>query len=205
MLPAAAREVLDFWLGDAAGSDEAALNAASSRWFTGGAHVDAEIRERFGACIEDALAGGLSDWENDIRARLALVILLDQFPRNVFRRTARAFAGDARALQLVRDAVRDNHDKDLRPVERLFLLMPYQHAEDIDVQHEGVRLFKQLAEEPVTDAIGKVLRISLEYAERHSAIIARFGRFPYRNEVLGRDSTVEEERWLQESGERFGQ
>ena len=204
-LPATAKDVLDFWFGDAAGGDESALQDAFSRWFGGGNAFDAEIEERFGAHIETALSGGLVDWESDIRSRLALVILLDQFPRNVFRRTAKAFAGDDRALKLARDAVHDNQDERLLPVERVFLLMPYQHAEDISVQEEGVRLFRSLSDNAERDDVKKLLQSSFQYAQKHRDIIARFGRFPYRNAVLGRRSTPGEERWLQDSGERFGQ
>lgn len=203
--PAAAKDVLDFWFVDAASGDEAALQDAFSRWFGGGAAFDAEIEERFGAHIETALSGGLTDWETGIRSRLALVILLDQFPRNVFRRTAKAFAGDDRALKLARDAVHDNQDEKLLPVERVFLLMPYQHAEDLAVQEEGVRLFRTLANNAERDGVKKLLQNSFQYARKHRDIIARFGRFPYRNAVLGRRPTPDEERWLQESGERFGQ
>ncbi|MBW3568031.1 MAG: DUF924 domain-containing protein [Proteobacteria bacterium] len=204
-LPAAAKDVLEFWFGDAAGGDEAALQDAFSRWFGGGDAFDTEIEERFGVHIETALSGGLVDWESDVRSRLALVILLDQFPRNVFRRTAKAFAGDDRAIQLARDAVREGLDEKLLPVEQVFLLMPYQHAEDISLQEEGVRLFRLLADGTEPHSVKKLLQSSFKYAQKHCDIIARFGRFPYRNAVLGRRSTPDEERWLQDSGERFGQ
>lgn len=204
-MPATAREVLDFWFGDAAAGDDKAIQEAFSRWFKSDAEFDAEIERRFGALIENALAGGLREWENEIHSRLALILLLDQFPRNVFRRTARAFAGDSRALGLAVEAVREGQDRNLQPVEKVFLLMPYQHAEQHSVQDESVRLFRELAEASAPGAVRKFLQSSLEYAEKHREIVARFGRFPYRNDVLGRTSTEAEEHWLQETEQRFGQ
>lgn len=196
-----ARDVLDFWFG----GDAAAPETAFRRWFGGGEAFDAEIRARFGALTEDALAGGLVDWEADVRERLALIILLDQFPRNIFRRTARAFAGDARALRLAERTVAAGEDAQLSPLERSFLYMPYQHAEDRGAQNEGVRLFGLLANEAAIEPVRKMLRANLDYARRHRDIVARFGRFPYRNDVLDRESTAAEARWLEDSDERFGQ
>ncbi|HEX7047589.1 MAG TPA: DUF924 family protein [Gammaproteobacteria bacterium] len=199
--------VIDFWFDGVVpdGDDTAGLENAFKRWFGGGEAFDEEIRERFGALIETALDGGLVDWENDIRSRLALILLIDQFPRNVFRRTARAFAGDERALQLSERTVVDGEDRKLALVERFFLLMPYQHAEDRATQKEGVRLFEELATQPASEPLEKLLNSGLGYARKHCDIIARFGRFPYRNAVLNRETTTEEEQWLAESGERFGQ
>ncbi|HEX7031192.1 MAG TPA: DUF924 family protein [Gammaproteobacteria bacterium] len=201
-------DVLDFWFGGVSrsdGDDAAGSENPFQRWFGGADAFDAEIRERFGALIDTALEGGLADWEDDVPSRLALILLLDQFPRNVFRRTARAFAGDERALGLARRTVANGEDERLAPAERFFLLMPYQHAEDRDTQAEGVRLFEELAALAVPGPLKKMLASGLEYARKHCDIIARFGRFPYRNAVLGRETTAEEEKWLTESGERFGQ
>lgn len=198
----AARDVLDFWFG---GDDAAGPEGTFQRWFGGGEAFDAEIRDRFGALTETALGGGLVEWEEDIRARLALVLVLDQFPRNIFRRTARAFAGDARALRLAGRSVAGGEDMQLSPLERSFLYMPFQHAEDIEAQREGVRLFAALANENAPEPVRKMLRSNLDYARRHHDIVARFGRFPYRNAVLGRETTEAEARWLEESGDRFGQ
>lgn len=198
-------DILDFWFGDAASGDADALQAAFRRWFGGGAAFDRRIERQFGDAIERALAGGYSEWEGEARSRLALVLLLDQFPRNVFRGTARAFAGDARALRLARDAVGNGLLEALTPVERVFLLMPYQHAEDRDVQRESVARFAELVREDVPDHVRKLLASSHDYAVRHCEIVTRFGRFPYRNEALGRASSDAELAWLAESNERFGQ
>lgn len=202
------REVLDFWFDGVSREDDGdavGLENAFGRWFGGGEAFDREIRERFGALTETALGGGLADWEDDIHSRLALVLVLDQFPRNVFRGSARAFAGDGRALRLSRDAVAGGNDRHLALIERFFLLMPYQHAEDRKTQQEGLRLFEDLASLPASEALQKLLSSGLGYARRHWDIIARFGRFPYRNHVLNRKTTAAEEKWLAESGERFGQ
>src|SRR5690606_5793018 len=133
-----------------------------------------------------ALAGGLVDWEDDVRTRLALILVLDQFPRNVFRRTAKAFAGDERANALAKRTVASGEIEALSPVERFFLLMPYQHDENPATQEEGVRRFEELAALPVSAPLQEMLRSGLGYARRHCDIIARFGRFPYRNAALGR-------------------
>lgn len=199
-----AETVLDFWFGDAiAGGD--ALDVAFGRWFGGGKAFDREVETRFGELVERALTGDLREWEDAIRSRLALILLLDQFPRNIHRGTARAFAGDERALRLARHSVANGDDRALAPLERVFLLMPFQHAEDLDAQREGVALFAALAEESLPDEQRKLLESSRDYAVKHCRIIERFGRFPYRNAVLGRPDTDDEREWLADSPERFGQ
>lgn len=197
--------ILDFWFAGAENGDSEALDAAFARWFQGGQKFDDEIRQRFASLIDSAIGGGLQDWETNVRARLALIILLDQFPRQVYRRTSRAFAGDARALVLARLTVRSGEHRELSVIERVFLLMPYQHAESKAAQAESVALFTALANEPAPPAVKGLLNSSLDYAIKHREIIERFGRFPYRNEALGRASTSEELDWLDKSGLRFGQ
>lgn len=197
-------EVTGFWFGGVS-EDAAGLETAFRRWFQGGDALDAEIRERFGDAVELALDGGFAEWEGEARTRLALILLLDQFPRNIFRHTAKAFAGDARALRLSRETVSRGEDRELAPLERFFLLMPCQHAEDRGVQENGVRLFAALVEDAGQGPAMKILQSGLDYARKHRDIIERFGRFPYRNDVLGRTTTAEEARWLDESPERFGQ
>ena len=203
MFPPLASEVLEFWIGNAA-DNSGSMQNAFKRWFQGGKALDAEIQQRFGVAVAAALAGEYTQWEESPRARLALVILLDQFPRNIHRGTALAFAGDARAVALSRRTVADNALRTITPLEQLFMLMPYQHVEYLPVQEEGLLQFRELAAADVPDFVSRFLQSSLEYAEQHRDIIARFGRFPYRNEVLGRDSTDEELEWL-ETGARFGQ
>lgn len=203
MLPPLATDVLDFWIGDAA-ADSDSMQLAFKRWFQGGPELDDEIRKNFGTAVAAAFAGEYTQWEESTGARLALVILLDQFPRNMYRGTALAFAGDARAIALSRRTVADKSLHAMAPLEQLFMLMPYQHVEYLPVQEEGLVQFRELASAEVPDFVARFLNSSLDYAEQHCEIIARFGHFPYRNDVLGRDSTAEELEWL-ENGARFGQ
>lgn len=193
---ARADDVLDFWFG-ASGGEGLPPEAVRRRWFRGGAAVDAEIRARFGATVEAALDGGLADWPTDARGTLARVLVLDQLPRNVHRDRPRAFAGDARALALAREAVDSGTDRALRPVERYFLYLPFEHAEDASCQRRAVALFSALR-----DAAAPAERAFFEegvaWAERHRRTIDRFGRFPGRNHALGRASTPEEEAFLRE-------
>lgn len=195
-------QVLDFWLGDGITQDWPTQDLVK-RWFSGGAELDAEIRARFGAAVDEALAGGLRDWEQPPLRRLALVILLDQFTRNVFRGSARAFAGDARAQQLVRQAVAAGEDQQLPWAARLFLYMPLMHAESPALQEECVARFTRLVAD-APPALKQRLQGNLDYAHQHRDIIALFGRFPHRNAALGRADTPEEKDFLLK-GPRFGQ
>lgn len=195
-------EVLDFWLGDgmARGWPTQDLN---KRWFLGGAALDEEIRSRFGADVVQAVGGALQSWEGPVHSRLALVILLDQFSRNVFRATAQAFAGDARARQLTLRTLAARADLQLPWVARVFLYMPLMHAEDAALQQECVDRFAQLlAEAP--EHLKPRIQGHLDFAREHQGIITRFGRFPYRNAVLKRVSTPEEEAFLLKAP-RYGQ
>ncbi|MFS2035477.1 DUF924 family protein [Polaromonas sp. CT11-55] len=195
-------QVLDYWLGDGIEKDWPTQDLGK-RWFSGGAELDAEIHTRFGAAVDEALAGGLRDWEQPPLHRLALVILLDQFTRNIFRGTARAFAGDDRAQQLVRQAVAAGEDQQLPWAARLFLYMPLMHAESPALQDECVARFTRLVAD-APEALKQRLQGNLDYAHQHRDIIKLFGRFPYRNAVLGRADTPEEQDFLQR-GPRFGQ
>ena len=201
-LPDAARALLDRWFGDGLTVGWPTVNR-HDLWFDSTAAQDDDLRERFGPWVDQALAGGLTDWSRDPLARLALVLLLDQLPRNLYRRQARAFAGDPRAQQLAVDAVARNMDAALPVIGRVFLYMPFMHAEDLALQQQGVALFERLPAEGPTerrDALANHLR----YAVLHRDIVARFGRFPHRNAVLGRTDTEEEARFLID-GPRFGQ
>jgi uncharacterized protein (DUF924 family) len=182
-------DILDFWFGPPP-------HAERDVWFRKDAAFDATIRERFGADIEAALAGGLREWTASAHGALARVIVLDQFTRNAFRDLPRAFAGDADALATSRDAIAAGFDRSLDPYERWFLYMPFQHCEDRAIQQRSVELFEQLATE--TGLAGP-----LEWARRHAAVIARFGRFPHRNAILGRESMAAEAAFLAGPGSRF--
>ncbi|MDB5777842.1 MAG: hypothetical protein JWP93_207 [Polaromonas sp.] len=200
--PALATEILDFWLGDglALGWPSEDLNR---RWFLGGAALDDKVRSRFGQAVQQAMQGELASWEASLHSRLALVILLDQFSRNVFRGTARAFDGDAHARQLTLNTLAQQQDRQLPWVGRVFLYMPLMHAEDLALQEKCVACFSQLVAD-APEALKPRLQGNLDFAIQHQAIIARFGRFPYRNAVLGRSSTAEEDEFLR-NGPRFGQ
>lgn len=197
-----AQDVLDFWLGD--GLDRGwCSDKRDELWFGGGSELDVRIRDRFGALVEQALDGGLVDWEARIDTRLALVLLLDQFTRNVYRGQARAFAGDARAQQLSLEAHASGMDAEFATVGMVFLSMPLMHAEDAALQTESVLRFQRLLDTCAPE-LRETLERNLEFARLHRDIVARFGRFPYRNAVLGRTSTPAEEDFLKD-GPRFGQ
>lgn len=187
-----ARQVLRFWFG------EPPTAASRAEWFRKDPAFDEAIRARFGALVERALAGGLADWDATPRGALARVLVLDQFPRNLFRGTARAFAGDAPALAAAQEMVARGDDGRLAPLERWFVYLPFEHAEDLAAQHESLRLFGALAGE--FPAVGED---ALLWARRHFDVIARFGRYPHRNAALGRASTPEEVAFLHEPGSSF--
>jgi len=189
-----ARAVLDFWFGP---PGSASHGSSRAEWFRKSADFDAEIAQRYGPLVEQALAGGLRDWAAHAEAALARILLLDQFTRNRLRDTPRAFAGDALALPAAQAMVAAGQDGLLLPVQRSFVYLPFEHAEDMAMQDEAVRLFEQL------NAAAPGMENGLDYAHRHRAVIARFGRFPHRNAVLGRESTAEELVFLKEPGSRF--
>ncbi|MGE0100498.1 MAG: DUF924 family protein [Hydrogenophaga sp.] len=200
--PPGAQDVLDFWLGDGLQRGWCSDNR-DALWFGGGPALDASIRERFGPLVEQAIGGGLRDWEPHIETRLALVLLLDQFPRNIHRGQPHAFAGDARAQQLVREALTSGLDQPLATVGRVFLYMPLVHAEDLAAQDESVARFQQLLDTSPAELQENLSR-NLHFAKLHREIVLRFGRFPHRNAALGRTSTAEESAFLKD-GPRFGQ
>jgi uncharacterized protein (DUF924 family) len=185
-----AEEVLTFWFGppDARGRSDA---AHSARWWRKDPAFDAEISARFGAQHAAVLANERESWLASPRGRLAYVIVLDQFSRNMFRGSARAFAGDARALAAARAGVEGGDDRTLGPDERPFLYMPLMHSEDPAAQDRCVALFAGWREQAPEEDRARLAGM-LKYAEQHRDIVHRFGRFPHRNAVLGRASTPEE-------------
>ncbi len=202
-LPPEARAVLDFWFGD---EDDPAemMRKQGERWWGGGAELDAEITRRFGDLVEAAIAGGLEAWSETPRGNLARIIVLDQFSRNVYRRRASAFAGDPIARRLALATIDDGTHLELPHVERVFAYMPLEHAEDLDLQNRCVALFEALLAD-VPPKLTKPIGGFRDFALKHRDIIARFGRFPYRNPVLGRTHTAEEKAWLADGGPTFGQ
>ena len=189
------QDVLDFWFGAPGSADAGQPRRA---WFVKKDAFDAAIRDRFGATIDAALAGGLRAWDDTgPQGVLARLLVLDQFTRNAWRNTARSFAGDALALAAARTLVDSGADRELAPWERAFAYMPFEHAEDAYMQERAVELFSALAaEHPGFDEM-------LDYAHRHRGVIARFGRFPHRNPILGRASTPDELQYLGQPGAGF--
>jgi uncharacterized protein (DUF924 family) len=198
--------VRQFWFGRLPLKPEG-VKERLALWFGSGAEerrVDELIRSRFGALVERAAAGELAAWADSPRRRLSLILLLDQFPRHVYRGTERAFAADREALSLTLSGMQSAADAALTPVERIFFYMPLQHAELRDAQEESVAAYRRLLNEAPQD-LKAMFTSALESAELHRSIVARFGRFPHRNRVLGRANTAEEEAYLREGGQSFGQ
>jgi len=189
LLPLRARDVLDFWFGPAP-------HAVRDEWFRKDAAFDERIRQRFGHDVAAAVAGAFGDWCATPHGALARVVLLDQFTRNIYRDTPRAFAGDAGALATANEAVSKGFDRALDPFERWFLYMPFEHSEDLQMQERSLALFRALSEETGDKA-------AIDWAEKHAAVIRRFGRYPHRNAILGRESTPEELAFLAGPGSRF--
>ncbi|MDH3910199.1 MAG: DUF924 domain-containing protein [Rhodospirillales bacterium] len=182
-MTATADDVLEFWF--APGMEK--------RWFKKDAAFDDEVRRALLELHGQAAAGALEDWRQSARGALALVILLDQVPRNLFRGDPRAFATDARALAVTKRALQEGLDKTLRQAERMFLYLPLEHCEDLADQDLCVTLTGSLDENPEWHG----------YAVRHRDVVARFGRFPHRNAALGRETTPEEQAFLKEPGSSF--
>lgn len=201
--------VLDFWFADAA-RDRAALERRGHFWFGMGQSAaeineqDELMRSRFAALVDQAMRGELNDWAASPRGRLALIILLDQFPRNIHRGTARPFAGDAEALRLTREGMQLGADRLLTACERIFFYMPLQHAESLAAQEQAVEVFSSLVSES-SDQEQAFVESCLPYVLVHRDIIRRFGRFPHRNRVLGRESTPAERAYLAADAPHFGQ
>jgi uncharacterized protein (DUF924 family) len=201
--PCAAEALLAFWFGRAPLVD-AALAERQRTWFTPDPAFDAALRARFAPLVADAAAGALDAWCATPRGRLALILLLDQLPRNLFRGQARAFATDPQALACALAGMEAGHDRALSIVERSFFYLPLQHAENLAMQDLSVAMCEALVREAPPARRGS-LEDFVAYAVRHRDLIARFGRFPHRNRVLERASTPAEEQHLAEGGERFGQ
>jgi uncharacterized protein (DUF924 family) len=199
----AIRRILDFWF-SAAELDAPQIDSRMERWFGTDAGLDERIREEFGGLVEDALAGKLDGWAATVEGRLALILLLDQFCRNIHRGTARAFAGDKRALKLCVEGSMSHAYRELPPIQRVFFFMPLQHAESPGVQDKSVRIYNALAE-GVSETLRETFLAFAEFAELHRDIVGKFGRFPHRNRQLGRRNTPEEDAFLAADGPRFGQ
>ncbi|MBW4443682.1 MAG: DUF924 domain-containing protein [Plectolyngbya sp. WJT66-NPBG17] len=183
-----ANEVLSFWFGETLEMRKA--------WFVKNPEFDAEIRSRFLNTYEQAASDQLDAWIDSPESCLALVIVLDQFSRNMFRGTPRSFATDPKALKIAKRAIAAQFDQQVPPIQRFFFYLPLEHSENLDDQNESVRLYEQLRDNPE-------LKDTYDYALRHRVVIERFGRFPHRNQILDRPSTPEEVEFLKQPGSSF--
>lgn len=191
-------QILNYWFG------EAPLAPRGRLWWSGGPNVDEDIRDRFLDNVEVALVGHLDHWADEPETALALVLLLDQFTRNIFRGTERAFSGDHRALNVTLAGIARGFDDRLHPLQASFFYMPLEHAESMQRQDQCVERFEHLLERSAPE-YHDYLSGNLDYARDHRTVIERFGRFPHRNRVLDRTSTPEEVAYLDGGGKRYGQ
>jgi uncharacterized protein (DUF924 family) len=185
--------ILKFWFGQ---SDEPDYGKQKAFWFEKKPEFDAELKTWFLEDYQQAAAGHLDDWLNAADTSLALILLLDQFPRNMFRDTPQAFATDDKALVAAKHTVAQGYDCKLLPVQRWFIYLPFEHSENLSDQRLCVQLFQQLNDDVASEQ-------AIASALRHREIIERFGRFPHRNQILGRVSTPEEEEFLQQPDSGF--
>jgi uncharacterized protein (DUF924 family) len=194
-------KVHEFWFGSL-GDDDSYPTSLFGRWFQSGDELDDEIRKQFGELVEAAGNGERASWRESAEGALALIILLDQFTRNIFRGTGDMYKFDALAREIAEDSVLAGFDCLLHPVKAAFFYFPFEHAEDIAAQEKAITLFRMLprrvAEEHRDQYVGFI-----DYAIAHRDIVARFGRFPHRNKLLGRETTPGEARFLELSGSGF--
>lgn len=197
----AINDVLAFWFGDSLGADQSYRKPC---WFRADSEADRVITQRFGPRLELALAGQLASWGQTPAGALALVIVLDQFPRHIFRHQAKAFAGDDLACHQLKQALQLGFDEDLSALQKSFFYMPLEHSENLENQRHCLQLFEQLlVQAPMS--VRATIASNLDFARRHHQLIERFGRFPHRNKVLGRKATAAELDFLAQGGSRFGQ
>ncbi len=180
------RDVLDFWFGPPESEEYGSPREA---WFIKDDVFDEEIRSKFGTAVEAAIAGGFEDWLESFEGSLALVILLDQFPRNLFRGSPRSFAGDSKAREVASGAIERNFHETASSVQVVFYFLPFEHSEDMADQDRSMTLFNDLPASPEKENW-------LLYAQKHYDVIEKYGRFPHRNAVLGRENTPEEDDYL---------
>jgi uncharacterized protein (DUF924 family) len=186
-------EILEFWFGS---SQDDGYGQSRPEWFRKDPSYDAQLRSRFLADVQRAAAGDYSGWQSNAPGSLALILLLDQMPRNLYRKKPLAFAADPLAREVARGAIAVGFDQLLLPVQRWFLYLPFEHSEDWADQEQSLALWATLADHPPSAD-------PIVYAQRHADVICRFGRFPHRNEMLGRVSTPEEVAFLKEPGSSF--
>lgn len=193
--------IIEFWFGLDA-DDKLTADRQAKLWWSKDEALDAGMRERFGPWLDQAAAHRLDGWAETAAGRLALILLTDQFPRNIHRGTPQSFAYDALARTWCKEGLREGVQAKLRPVERVFFYLPLEHSESLADQEQAVALFAELLE-GVPEAQRETFRGYYDFAVRHREVISRFGRFPHRNQILGRESTPEELVFLQQKGSSF--
>lgn len=187
-------EIYEFWFG---APDSEGHGDVREIWFGGGLSVDREIQDRFRGHYDRAVAGEFERWKSEARSWISLVVLLDQFPRNIFRGDRRSFAADPLALENARQLIAGPLHDELNTVEKVFAYMPFEHSENIADQEKCIALFRQIDAHDSKDEW-------VDFAVQHMEIIREFGRFPHRNAILGRENTSAEDAWLASSDQRFG-
>jgi uncharacterized protein (DUF924 family) len=200
-LTATANTIVGLWFGDDLETPKA-VRERSRQWFASDPIFDELIRSRFEELPDQALSGKFDDWVRTPFSTLALVLILDQFPRNLYRGSSRSFAYDSAAVDIAREAIALGLDRELHPLHALFLYLPLEHSEDQDLQDQCVSLFQRLVERAPAQLADQFSSF-LGYAERHHVVIKQFGRFPHRNSILGRSSTPEEVEFLCVGGDTF--
>ena len=185
--------VNDFWFGK---PDSEIYGTSRKEWFIKNPAFDDQVRETLGVFYQQAKSGTLDDWQKFSLGCVALMVLLDQVPRNLFRGSPQAFATDEKALDIAKQAIAQNFDKDLLVVQRLFLYLPFEHSENIEDQRRSLELFARLQGDPISESY-------IDYAQKHFDVIEQFGRFPHRNKILGRKSTPAELEFLSQPGSSF--
>jgi uncharacterized protein (DUF924 family) len=191
-----------FWFGTPLEDAAVTARERARLWWSKNPEVDNEIRRRFESCVTKAGSGEIDHWASNPQNRLTLILLTDQFPRSIYRDSARAFAFDSKALSLARDGIDAGFDLSLRPLEKVFFYLPLEHSESLADQQRSVSLFQKLVDEAGPDQ-KPTFEEYLDFAVRHRSIISRFDRFPHRNKALGRLSTPEELSFLQQPGSGF--
>ena len=196
-------KIISYWFGEL---DDAGFSQElqKKKWWSGSSEVDLEISHQFGHLVEEALRRGLKHWKNSEQGRLALILLLDQFTRNIYRGTERAFSGDHRALKICKLGLSEKTDLALPIEHRVFFYMPLEHSENLDDQELCIRMLSSLKREAPANK-QKVIDDYIGFAEQHRDIIKRFGRFPHRNSILNRTNTREESTYLNGDHASFGQ
>lgn len=195
--------ILQFWFGQL-DTDGFAAAEQKKLWWSGDDDLDLEISHKFSSLVQMALSHNLESWEDTPQGRLASVILLDQFTRNIFRGTEQAFSGDTNALRICKDGLKVQADLELSAEQQVFFYMPLEHSEDIDDQELCIRLLQGL-EKRVPETKKETIQGYIKFAIEHKEIIQQFGRFPHRNKALNRENTPEEEDYLAGHHKSFGQ